>query len=73
MAWNQDNQQRVTVTSSVVGCIKGAKMLGTIATWLETIQVLRFKELNLSGIPQFNHVHERFRKSPVSACACRDF
>ena len=48
--WNQAIQERVTVTSRVIGAMKETKMLGLIDSWLVGIQRLRVKELDFSKV-----------------------
>ena len=48
MAWNQGVQERVSATSSMLGQIKGIKMMGLSPFFSDHIQGLRQKEINLS-------------------------
>ncbi|KAL7944723.1 P-loop containing nucleoside triphosphate hydrolase protein [Trichoderma barbatum] len=47
-AWNEAIQQRITITSSVIGSIKEVKMLGRANSWTDSIQQLRVVELQRS-------------------------
>ncbi|KAH8804690.1 ABC transporter-like protein [Xylogone sp. PMI_703] len=48
MVWNRGIQKRVGVTSSVLGHMKGIKMMGLADYILQKVQGLRVTELNLS-------------------------
>jgi ATP-binding cassette, subfamily C (CFTR/MRP), member 1 len=48
-AWNAAIQERVGVTSSVLGQMKEVKLLGLTRRWSHDIQALRVKELELNA------------------------
>jgi ATP-binding cassette subfamily C (CFTR/MRP) protein 1 len=48
VAWNKGVQERVSLTSSILGNMKEVKLLGLSGRWSEDIQALRVRELELS-------------------------
>jgi ATP-binding cassette subfamily C (CFTR/MRP) protein 1 len=48
VAWNKGVQQRLNLTSSILGNMKEVKLLGLSDRWSKEIQALRVRELELS-------------------------